>query len=676
MRSRGRGAAAAVVACLAFLGLHAALHWGEPGFHLADGTGYLANARWIAGVAGTTWQGPAAFYNAGWSLVVAPITRFVDDPSTLFAAVVTLNSVLATGVVLAAYAFARRVLGLAPGHAILAAAVAGTYPAVLLQAGVEWSESLYHLVFVAFALAANAVMTRPGSPWAACALALAAVFQFAVHPRGLGVVPVTGIALVWWRGRGKLTTTAAAAGLVTLAATFVAVRLLHDRLLDALYEPFSASIEGDVLERATDPTLQWGMAKALFGQVWYLTVATLGLVPLGVLHLARDRRPQTRLVLAAGAVVLAASCLQMSDGTRVDHMVYGRYVEGVVPLFLVAGAAAMLTRLRWWTGPAIAAVAGIAGALVAGAQGGDKFSGLLSPLNVVAIRAWTSETTIDVARVTLVLLAIAAGVWLVALRWRAIALGATVVVFVATAFVTQRDDLDPFYDLWANVTEIPEAIDAVAPGAEVIAYDRSSGAYDLDASNLYQLELADREVVFFDSDDEAPPAELVIGDPEWDEPGARLMFAEALVHEQALWVMPGALQDQLDQRGLLVPEDPEAALPEDGRLQLVEVDGDRVRITHAGERGVWLPVGAVRGLVHGTVRLGARWYDAAGDEVFIDTFELPRTLLPGDSVTVAWDRDPDDADLAPGTYRVLVGARQESIAWFDDPAEVTITIER
>ena len=72
-----------------------------------------------------------------------------------------------------------------------------------------------------------------------------------------------------------------------------------------------------MLARLSDPVEVWGAFRAFWGQVWYATVATLGLAPLGALTLARHRdRRLAGLVLGTCLVMLAASCLQMSDGTR------------------------------------------------------------------------------------------------------------------------------------------------------------------------------------------------------------------------------------------------------------------------------------------------------------------------------------------------------------------------
>src|SRR5207237_5044695 len=115
--------------------------------------------------------------------------------------------------------------------------------------------------------------------------------------------------------------------------------------------------------------------------------ATYGLVPLGFWWLATTRqvpRRVARVTVLASMAGLAASALEMSDGTRVDHMVYGRYNEGLVPVLLIAGVAALvawrraLPYLLW----SIAGASALLALVLVAVRGGAKFTGDVSPLNV------------------------------------------------------------------------------------------------------------------------------------------------------------------------------------------------------------------------------------------------------------------------------------------------------
>ncbi|MCU1375695.1 MAG: hypothetical protein JWO68_2981 [Actinomycetia bacterium] len=677
---RGAVLAAGVVALLA---LHAVLVWPVHGFLLSDTTGYLADARWLAGRADATWQGPTSFYHPGWSVLVAPLYRVMAAPRDIQLGALVLNAVLATAILPAGYALARWAFGLPVRLALAGAAVAATYPAVLLLSGYEWGEALYQLVFVLFVLAAAAVVARPGF-LPAVALGFTAAALNATHPRGLGVVAVAGVFLVVVGWQRRLPRPAAGTGLAVLVVLFVATRLVDHALLDAIYSTRSAAIEGDVLGRLTDPHLLWGAVKATVGQLWYLSVATLGLAPLGALWLLTTRRLPTPLrvvTLAACLATLAASALEMSDGTRVDHMVYGRYVEGMVPVLLVAGAAAVaawrhvLPRLL---AGVVVLTAGLAGLLLL-LRGRDVFHGNVMPLNVTGILFWRrSESEVEVLRIT-VLALLATGAVLAVARWKALAgLALVAALFAGSAASAQARTLRPFDDYWGNVTEIPEAVRAVSDHGAV-SYDKAG--YDAYAANFYQLELSDRGVRFFDSrTGPEPTTDLVIAAPDWHEAGARLVLVEAQEYrDQALWVLPGALLDRLARDGYLLPDDPTAALPDPvqridagvpghlapGARRTIDVD-----VAHLGGGAAWRPLG-VLAPDQGAVRLGARWVDAAGTEVASQTAELHRVLLPGDSTTTEL---PLVAPTQPGRYRLTIGLRQEGLDWFAAPRTFTVEV--
>ena len=657
---------AAVTAAL--FALHLVLSRSMDGFLLADGTGYLANARWLVGEAGSTWQGPAAFYNAGWSIVMAPVYLFTSSPDAVHVAVLIVNALLASLSFVAYAALAEIGFGLGRRTAVLAGVVAATYPAVLLQASFEWSESLFHLLFPVLLLAILRLL-RTTTALAAVGAALAAAALNLTHPKGLGPLAALAVAFAVLGVRRAVPRSTMVAGLATIAIAFVATRVLHGALQDAMYDRSAAAIEGDVLGRITDPKLVWGAFRAFWGQLWYLTVATVGLFPLGIAALVghRDRR-FAGITMGTALAVLAASCLQMSDGTRVDHMVYGRYDEGFVPALLVAAVAGLVVHrqrvLRLL--PIAAGIAAVSGVLTVVLNGGEKFAGNVMPLNVVGVLVYrTAENHIDVLVVTLL-----ASIPLVALAFAArqslhLALSLVVVFFVASSLSVEARTIRPFEDFWSSVTEIPEVVHDI--GFEgPIGYDLA--AYEVEAADLYQLELTDvGGLLFFDSrtSEHLPGSDLVIASPTWDLPGARLLFVETGPYPQALWVLPGDLQDELDASGAVLPAEHSAPLPDATQAATLtaERDGDRLTVHVRDDGGTWLPVGPIRGLVDGTVRLGSRWY-VGDDIVAADTVELPRVLRKDDDVEL----ELPIADLDAGTYDVVVSLRQEGIAWWDASA--------
>jgi hypothetical protein len=642
---------------------------------LSDTYGYLADARYLAGKAGATWQGPSPYYHFGWALLVAPLYLVSDAPRVVQLGALGINALLATAVLPVGYLVGRRLFQLAPPHALAAGAVAATYPAVLLLGGYEWSESLFQLLFLCFALAAARLWERTSTVSAVVVAGLAA-WLYATHPRGLGIVVVTAIALflLGWRDQR------AWIGLVVLVLLVAAVRLLDHIIVEAIYDPSSSAMEGNIIRRLREPRLLWGSVKAGIGQLWYLSVATLGLVPIGLVWLVTQRRlprPPLLMLLGALAAVFAASALFMSDGIRVDHWVYGRYLEGVVPLLLVAGVAAVVTtnsrRMRWFF--ALVGFVGALALLLAGLRDGHVLRGGVMPLNVTGILAYRARPElIDVAKLTVIALVLIALVAALC-RWRRLAgVALVVVVFTGAAATAQDRTLRPYDERWAGYSAIPQVVNRLTDDGAV-TYLRS--AYKVEPANLYQLELADRGVRFADDD---PDTDLVIASSTWRGAGARLVYVEPTgpFATQALWVMRGALQDRLVRRGTVLPEELTDPLPAAARRQHVQAEVPKVlhgeqkiavTLTHTGGARAWARTNIWPGAVDGTVQLEAWWLD--GDrEVAKSAAWLERVLLPGDSTTVTIRLTPPP----PGRYQLRIGAVQVGIQRLPDPLEVTVEV--
>jgi hypothetical protein len=655
---------------LALLALHAVLVWPAHGFMLSDTTGYLANARWLAGKAGTTWQGPTSFYHPGWSLLVAPAYLLFDRARDIQMTALTINALLAAAILPAAFVMARRAFRLPDQVALVGALVAATYPAVLLLAGYEWGEALYQLSFVLFVVAVACAHERP-TVWNTIAVGATAAAMNATHPRGLGVIAIAALWLLVlaWRHRIAL------AGFGVLVVLFAATRVLNHVLLDAIYSSRSAAVEGDVLGRLTDAHLLWGAAKATLGQLWYLSVASLGLVPLGALWLATSKRISRTVgwvTFAAAVATLGASALEMSDGYRVDHMVYGRYIEGVVPALLVAGVAAVVAWRsllpRMLAG--VVAMSAVFAVVLVAVRGGENFSGDVMPLNVTGILVYRhSASAVDVARITILALLITGVAWMLA-RWRPlIGVGAIAVVFMASSASVQAHTLDGFNEQWDGFIRIPDVVHDLTTGG-VVAYDRAG--YDKEAANFYQLELADRGIRFVDSRRARPTTDLVIASPQWrrgEEWGARLVFVEnAFVYEQALWVMPGLLQDRLVTTGDVLPTDISERLPDGATRQRISVSMPRTM--HRGQEKIVdvdvMHTGTAEGWRPGNVHLVARWDDGSAQAA-----DLAYPLLPGESATVRM------VLLAPktaGRHRVTIGVEQFEDAPFSPRPAFTVDV--
>lgn len=624
---------------------------------LSDGMAYLANARWLGGAGGETWMGRTGFYNAGYSAVLAPLFFFMDDPRRIFRGVLVVNAVLATLAFPVYWSLAKRI-GLTRWLAMAAGLVAAMYPSVLLQASIEWSDNLYHLVFALLLLSLHHLLTGSGGEtvtprsrshhqfgwgWGA-AVGFFGAYLYAVHPRALGVIPILVLALLFFAWRGTTDRPAALVGLAVLVVTFLVVRSAHNVLIDAMWADDRPVTEGDVLSRLTEPSLVKGLFLRLFGHSWYLLVASFGLVAAAIVWLWRRRtQPFALTVTLLCGATMGAGALMMSDATRVDHFVYGRYNEGFLPALLVIGVAGLveLVRTRHLVALLLANAAGIVvlGTITVATNGGDTFTGDVMPLNVLGILAWeSSRSRVDVAAVSMIAVVITAVVLLTRTKALPIALAVVLVTFAGGSARARTEVLDPWSSFFSGVTELPEAVDALPTDVRV-TYEREG--FLADAGVFYQFELLDRGVTFWDEGEDSP-TDLVITRREWPDAashGARLIFAERF-YPQALWVLPGELADDLDAAGFVFDGDPAAPMPATSLVGSIDeppvIDFEAgttvtlpVHVRHPAGGDPWPGLGDLD-TEQGAVRVLAEWSD--GKTAGIG--DLPKTLLPGQEVDV------------------------------------------
>jgi len=670
-----------------------------------DEAAHLGIARFLAGrppypLLASPAMGWTPYYHFGYPLLLAPLAR-LGGPLTLYHGALAMNAVALAALYLILSFFARQVLGLPRFDAGLAALAASFYPAFLLQGNIAWSESVLIavvalLVVCFYGLAGKA---RTGGTLRACLFCALAAFAYAVHLRALALVPLALLAVViLWR-IGRLPGKAVLAAAATTGAALLAIRAVDAVIVARLWAGSRQRVTAlDLVARLADPVGLGHSLLALAGQLWYLTVASAGLFPLGVWVLVRIARqgdtPEKRLTagftLAAAAVMLATSALFFGEFTRGDAAIYGRYNEAFLAPFLVSGLAGFsgLVRQRRLAAAALPVVlTAVLAAVVLVFQPKGVLALVYNLMNVLGIGALTlAMGGIHLLRLSAIGIAAALAVCGAGfLRPRAASVLAAL-LFLAGGLGVQRWMVPTNHEGDA-ARSIPRAVRGL--GAKEVAYDLSGFAAD--EYFAYQFRLGDVPMTVIDIRRGPPPGDLVISAKSFgrNRPGARLAFPERYV-DQALWVMPGALQDRLAQEGRLFPTDPAAPLPDaacrshlawagtapPSVLNAGESRTLRLRVAHRGAGAPWLPAGALK-TGGGAVRIATVW-TRAGVRAAEPRTELSWAVVPGDEIVVdlpfaavASDGKP----LPPGRYEVRIGLVQELVRWFADAGDGTLVQE-
>jgi hypothetical protein len=704
-------------AFLLLLGFHLWLALGLPGPILYEDTmGYLAIARSIGEWAGwgAGWRpepalnAPHGVYHFGYPLLLAPLYLVLDSSWRVFQAARVLDSLLASLQIVLLYLLGRGVFGLGRGFALGAALAAALYPAWMLQSSFVWTESLFAFLFSLWVLLAWESLRRRHGGWPV-AFGLSGACLYMVHPRGLGLVVVTLAALLLWAVRGIVDRRQAVAGIMATAALFAGTRLLNARFLEKLWVTPPRPDEGFVLGHLLDPAVWLGALPArVAGQIWYLQAATLGVFGIGVVGLAllawrglprnsKDGRDLTGahvavLVLVGASSVLFASATVMLPAFRSDHLVYGRYNESLIGIFLLAGLAGLrgTRRERLARLAESAAVLALLGLMLPRVLPANLLAEQPMPLNVLGVLPWNPWATLDLGATTVRALGALGLFSLAALASRRAAVAGLALFFALSTIATERL-LAPWCHAVRAVVTLQDVIRPLAP--ESVSYDQAGlSTFGFNGYGFWLDRVTFR--LFDAAAGERPADDLVIASSSWSAPGSRLIAAEAGM-DQALWVLPGPLQADLERRGWLIPTDPTAPLPDAAsRSRIERLDGDepitmagaetvslRFRVEHAGQGAPWMPSGAMTS-PWGSVRLGGQWSLEAGEGAApVASFplrgELPRVVRPGEAVEIGMDvsaRNPGGAPLKPGSYVLEISLVQEGVRWFSQTLRIPVEV--
>jgi hypothetical protein len=358
-------------------------------------------------------------------------------------------------------------------------------------------------------------------------------------------------------------------------AAFLFTEVVNRQLHEAMWSWNTESVATrsmDMLAALESVVMGSQLGMTIAGQLWYLLCASVGLlIPGAALLVAMTCRAKreggSRVVWepsapAAVAVlgslgILLVSTLHLSRGERLDQLIYGRYNEAFLAVYLLGGIAWVLRSRRGrdvllpLAGARLAIVA-LTGLLLL--LRGDTLAGTLDmPLTVLGVlvfeRAYTADVFTSDPRGVFRPEVITAGALLalvifglIAARSRRLAVALLGCFFALAAIDVERRTLRPI-DRWARrIVTLHRVVRNMGVAGD-IAYDRSN--VDWFGLNGYQFYLQDHEFRLFDGAVEEPPAALVIASKQWPQAAvwkARPLAAERRL-DQALWLIPRSKVD-------------------------------------------------------------------------------------------------------------------------------------
>lgn len=320
-----------------------------------DELGYWASGAYFAGENWSDVMQYTAYYGFGYGFILAPLIRFINHPVTMYRAAILINALCMEGVYLLAYKCTRRLYErMRPVLCGMIGLTCALTPGAVAQSPIAWSECLLmFMVWLVFWLLLT--MDEHTRCVRTFVTGLALMYCYMIHQRMLGMVIAGVLAVVLLRINGRIQRQQF---LAFLAGLFIGIGfsvIIKKLLVASLY--MREQLVNDYGTQTKKLAIEnWpNILMTAAGQYFYLSVAGLLLLTMGFWSWIREILEATVRLIKEKQAFSAKTCFQifavltlaftlgisaifMSVSiSRIDHRFYGRYVEVVGGIFLIAG---------------------------------------------------------------------------------------------------------------------------------------------------------------------------------------------------------------------------------------------------------------------------------------------------------------------------------------------------
>ena len=322
-----------------------ALRQAGPTVH-PDEWGFLSNGQVLIGH--TEAPVPTgSFYPAGYGLVTGLGALVTGSLPGAYRFALLANVVLAILTGWFAGRLSVRGFGASKLMGRIVSSLVFVLPGTIVTAMFAWPETASRLAFLVF-ISLVITVAKNRSTMQVVGLGLFTGLMPALHGRFTLLIPVVGLVFLWWGIQRLISRRVALLALFVTAIGYEGSRLLNQFVKRSLYQA-SYDQESRLLRRLLDPTVWPALLRTMAGQTWYLTATSCGLVGVGIAFAmwrirseggvrtvpADPQRLGLLVLVASSLLVIFTGGLQLLYGARGDHLIYGRYVEILVPALLV-----------------------------------------------------------------------------------------------------------------------------------------------------------------------------------------------------------------------------------------------------------------------------------------------------------------------------------------------------
>lgn len=321
----------------------------------ADESGHLMNAAAIAGY----FNDFAGSYHAGYSLLISPAFLLGGNPEAVWKWVIVINGLLYFLGVYFLWRFGTAISTQSSKATILLAVIAiSLYPMWVIMVGYSFSQIAFFSFFVMATYAFYTAITTQKTIWFILSGVIIG-YLYWIHPTGLAVSIAVFMATLFYAIYSRrlkdfifLTTPVL---VMVFSYKLIFVPWLFERMTISGHPPsfhYPSTIELFLSLLTANGVAQF--ATRFSGHIFYLTAGTLGLIWAYFFAIIFEKHTKVKIPAAIslflglsflGVMTLSVLFFTSSTGVgRLDHWMYGRYVEGVIAPLLLLGALSLSVR--------------------------------------------------------------------------------------------------------------------------------------------------------------------------------------------------------------------------------------------------------------------------------------------------------------------------------------------
>lgn len=324
---------------------------------LSDEFGYWSAGAYFAGVNWSDVTSNIAYYSYGYSFFLAPLFWAFKDPTNMYKAALVINSLLLSFCLPISYKIIKILFHNKNKYVNMSIAFCiSLYPAYILQSTIAWSEAL--IIFLVWLIILFLLeLNCKTSIYKCFFLGVLSIYLYMVHQRNIGIVVSVILIMGIMFFCKKINKKQFGVFLLTIFIMFIIHSIIKTNIQENLWLNSIASNSND-FSAEVDKVFQLFSTKGIirflkvaFGHIFYIGAATFITAYLGVLFLVNKIIKSIReksvfgdnlniiyfFLFISFTFSLGINIIFMSNPTRVDHVIYGRYIEGILGPVMLLG---------------------------------------------------------------------------------------------------------------------------------------------------------------------------------------------------------------------------------------------------------------------------------------------------------------------------------------------------